>query len=141
MAVQNLFDDLKKALTDFKTFLADKKTVIKPAIAPLDAMFDGKVSDLITSLVGLLNDLKQEINKLDPSLVPGLEDVTRFSQSVKTLVEASKSLLTEQTETINEVLTAVDVVGGLGALTGQVKQEVIDLIQAIIDDLNFLKAP
>jgi len=142
MPAQNLFDDLKKALNDFKTFLDSKKAVIKPAIAPLDQLTDGKVSELITTLIDLLNKLKDEVNKLDPSIVPGLQDVTSFSQSVKTLVETSKTLLTkpEQQQAIQSVLDVVGVVGGLGALTTQVKQEVIDLIQAIITDLQFLKS-
>jgi len=140
MAAENLIEELKKALNDFKTFLDAKKGVIKPAIAPLDQLTEGKVTKLITTLIKLLNDLKTEIAKLDPSLVPGLEDVTTFSQSVKTLVEASKSLLPGETATINDVLTVVDVVGGLGSLTTQVKQQVNDLIDAIITDLQFLKS-
>ena len=140
MAEQNLIEELKKALNDFKTFLAEKKNVIKPAIAPLDQLTDGKVTKLITTLIKLLNDLKTEIDKLDPSLVPGLEDVTAFSASVKTLVEASRSLLPDETSTINDVLTVVDVVGGLGTLTADVKTEVKGFIDDIIGDLQFLKS-
>lgn len=140
MPAENIFEDVKKALTDFKTFLADKKDIIKPAIPPLDQLTDGEVTKLITKLIGLLNDLKTEVEELDPSIVPGLEDVTKFSESVKTLVEASKNLLKDQADTIDDVLSVVEIVGGLGALTGEVKQEVIDLIVAITADLQFLKS-
>ncbi len=140
MPVQNLFDDLKKALSDFKTFLDDKKTVIKPAIAPLNQLTGGRVTELLDKLIELLNKLKEEVTKLDPAQIPGLADVTTFTQSVKTLLETSKNLLPDQTSTINDVLSVVDVVGGLQGLTTQVKQEVLDLLQAIIGDLQFLKS-
>ncbi|MGE0883016.1 MAG: hypothetical protein AB7P14_05700 [Blastocatellales bacterium] len=140
MPAQNLFDDLKKALSDFKTFLDDKKTVIKPAIAPLNQLTGGRVTELLDKLIELLNKLKEEVTKLDPAQIPGLADVTTFTQSVKTLLETSKNLLPDQTSTINDVLSVVDVVGGLQGLTTQVKQEVLDLLQAIIGDLQFLKS-
>ena len=140
MPEQNLIEQLKKALNDFKTFLDGKKDIIKPAIAPLDGLTDGKVSKLITTLIKLLNDLKTEVGKLNPSLIPHLDDVTNFSASVKTLVEASKSLLPNETATINDVLTVVDVVSGLGSLTTEVKTAINGLIDGIIADLNFLKS-
>lgn len=140
MPAQNLFDDLKKALSDFKTFLDDKKAVIKPAIAPLNQLTGGRVTELLDKLIDLLNKLKEEVTKLDPAQIPGLADVTAFTQSVKTLLETSKSLLPDQTSTINDVLSVVDVVGGLQGLTTQVKQEVLDLLQSIIGDLQFLKS-
>lgn len=140
MPAQNLFDDLKKALSDFKTFLDDKKTVIKPAIAPLNQLTGGRVTELLDKLIELLNKLKEEVTKLDPAQIPGLADVTTFTQSVKTLLETSRNLLPDQTSTINDVLSVVDVVGGLQGLTTQVKQEVLDLLQAIIGDLQFLKS-
>jgi hypothetical protein len=140
MPAQNLFEDLKKALNDFKTFLDDKKNVIKPAIAPLNQLTGGRVTELLDKLIDLLNKLKEEISKIDLTQIPGLADVTTFTQSVKTLLETSKNLLPDQASTINDVLGVVDVVGGLQAVTTQLKDEVLNLLQAIIADLQFLKS-
>jgi hypothetical protein len=140
MPAQNLFEDLKKALNDFKTFLDDKKNVIKPAIAPLNQLTGDRVTQLLDKLIELLNKLKEEISKIDLTQIPGLADVTTFTQSVKTLLESSKNLLPDQASTINDVLGVVDVVGGLQAVTTQLKDEVLNLLQAIILDLEFLKS-
>jgi hypothetical protein len=142
MAEQNLIEDLRKEVEDFQTFLEAKKVIIKPAIKPLDNLTKGDVSKLITTLIKLLNDLKKEIDKLDPSLVPGLEDVTTFGQDIKTLLEVSRNLLkdTDQTKAIDDALLVVNIIGGLGALTTDVKDAVKESIDVIIGDLTFLKS-
>ena len=86
-----------------------------------------------------MNKLKTEIGKLDPAAIPGLNEVTTFTGNVKTLLETAKNLLPEQAGTINEVLAVADVVTGLPSLA-QIKQEILDLIQAIINDLQALKS-
>jgi hypothetical protein len=142
MAEQNLIEQLESELEDFKTFLDAKKVIIKPAIPALDNLTKGEVTKLITTLIKLLNDLKAEIDKLDPALIPGLADVTTFSKDIKTLLEVSKALLkdTEQTKEIDEVLKVVEVVNGLGSLTTDVKTNVKGFIDDIITDLQFLKS-
>lgn len=139
MAATNIYEDLKKALKDFKEFLGANTSKIKPAIAPLNQLTGGRVTQLIDKLIELMNKLKTEIGKLDPAAVPGLTEVTTFTQNVKTLLETAKNLLPDQATTINEVLAVADVVTGLPSL-GQIKQEILDLIQAIINDLQTLKA-
>jgi hypothetical protein len=135
----NIYEDLKKALKDFKDFLDANTSKIKPAIAPLNQLTGGRATQLIDKLIDLMNKLKIEIGKLDPSVVPGLDDVTKFTQSAKTLLETAKNLLPDQATTINEVLAVVDVVSGLPSLS-QIKDEILNLIQAIINDLQTLKS-
>lgn len=139
MAAPNLYEELKKALKDFKDFLDANTAKIKPAIAPLNQLTGGRVTELLNKLIDLLNKLKVEIGKLDPAVVPGLNEVTTFTASVKTLLETAKNLLPDQAGTINDVLAVADIVTGLPSLA-QIKQEILDLIQAIITKLQELKA-
>ena len=139
MAAPNIYEELKKALKDFKDFLTANAAKIKPAIKPLDQLTGGRVTELLNKLIDLMNKLKAEIAKLDPAAVPGLNEVTTFTGNVKTLLETAKNLLPDQAGTINDVLAVADVVTGLPSLA-QIKQEILDLIQAIINDLQTLKS-
>lgn len=139
MAAPNLYEELKEALKDFKDFLDTNTGKIKPAIAPLNQLTGGRVTELINKLIDLMNKLKIEIGKLDPSVVPGLDEMTTFTASVKTLLDTAKSLLPDQAATINDVLAVADVVTGLPSIT-EIKEEIINLIQAVINNLEALKA-
>lgn len=139
MATPNLFDEIKEALDEFKKFLDDNAGTIKPAIAPLDQLTGGRVTELINSLVSLLNKLKAEVEKLDPNLIPELDKVTTFTTSVKTLLESSKSLLPNETATIDDVIGVADIVTSLPSID-QLKTEITGLIDAIITHLNNLKS-
>jgi hypothetical protein len=138
MAATNLYEDLKKALSDFKTFLDANVGTIKPAIQALKAMVP-QVGTFLGKLISLMNQLKAEVQKLDPSAIPGLDKVTIFTQSTKTLLQTAKSLMPDQAVAIDDVLAVADVVTGLPSLE-QVKQEILDLIDAIIVHLNTLNA-
>jgi hypothetical protein len=138
VATTNLFDDLKKSLQDLKDFLAAKKAVIKPAISALKGL-GLPIGDLLSQLITLLGKLKTEISNLDVSQVPGLADVSTFTGSVRSMLEAAKKLLPDESGDIDQVLGIADVVTSLPSLD-QLKQEIIDLITAIVTDLQDLNA-
>lgn len=134
----NLFEDLKDALTKFKTFLHDNVSTIKPAIQALKAIVP-QVTDLIDKLIDLLGKLKAEIDKINPGSVVGLTKVTEFTKSAKALLETARGLLPNEAGTIDEVIRVADVVTSLPSLDA-VKGEIKALIDAIVTDLNQLKA-
>jgi ABC-type transporter Mla subunit MlaD len=134
----NLFDDLKKALQELKDFLAAKKDLIKPAVSALKGL-GLPIGDLLTQLITLLNKLKTEITNLDTSQVPGLSDMSSFTGSVRSVLEAAKSLLPDESAEIDQVLGVADVVTSLPSLD-QIKQEITDLIDAIVADLQDLNS-
>lgn len=139
MAAPNLFEELKTVLSQFKEFLAANVDKIKPAVAPLDQLTGGRVTELINKLIDLMNKLKAEVDKLDPNLIPNLGEVTQFTQSVKSLLETSKSLLPDEADTINDILGVADIVTSLPSVE-QLKDEIKTLIDTIITHLNSLKA-
>lgn len=139
MAGTNLFEELKDALTKFKTFLHDNVGTIKPAVQALKAIVP-QVTDLIDKLIDLMGKLKAEIEKINPGAVgAGLAKVTEFTKSVKTLMETSKGLLPDQATTIDEVIKVADVVSSLPSLDA-IKDELKKLIDDIVADLNQLKS-
>jgi phage-related protein len=138
MAEKNLFDQLKDVLQDFKTFLDSNVPTIKPAIQAIASLIP-QVTELIDKLVGLMNSLKTEINKLDVNAIPGLAEASNFTSKIKTLLDAAESLLPDQKSAIDDVRSVADVVTGLPSLDA-VKAEIISLIDAIVVHLNSLKA-
>jgi ABC-type transporter Mla subunit MlaD len=139
MAATNLFEELKKALTELKEFLDANVGKIKPAVQPLDQLTGGRVSDLIDRLIALMDKLKAGIDKLDTSIVPGLDDVTKFSESVKTVLAASKSLLPDEADSIKEIEDVANIVTSLPSIDA-LKTEIKSLIDAIKGHLNTLKS-
>jgi len=138
MAGDNLYEDLKKALEDFKSFLDTNVPVIKPAIAALQGV-GVPINDLLDQLVELLGQLKTEIQNLDVSAIPGLDEVSAFTGGAKALLEAAKNLLPDASSEIDSVLSIADVVTGLPSLE-QIKQDILDLLDAVVADLNQLKS-
>jgi len=139
MPAQNLFEELKAALTTFKEFLDANVATIKPAIQALSVIVP-EITDLITQLINLMNSLKSEINNLNPGQVgAGLTKVTEFTNATKTLLNTAKDLLTNQADEIEAVLSVVNVVSSLPSLDA-VKGEIIALIDAIVANLNQLKS-
>lgn len=138
MAEKNLFDQLKDVLQDFKTFLDSNVPTIKPAIQAIASLIP-QVTELIDKLVGLMNSLKTEINKLDVNAIPGLAEASNFTSKIKTFLDAAENLLPDQKSTIDDVRSVADVVTGLPSLDA-VKAEIISLIDAIVVHLNSLKA-
>jgi len=138
MAEPNLFQELKDALTEFKTFLDTNVPVIKPAIQALKAIVP-QVGDLLDKLIDLMGKLKTAINNLNVGAIPGLDKVATFTQGVTTLLQTAKNLLPNEASTIDDVLAAANVAGSLPSVD-QLKAEIISLIDAIVVDLNSLKS-
>ena len=138
MPAENLYQQLKSVLQDFKNFLDANIATIKPAIQALRSIVP-QITDLIDKLIDLMTKLQTEIQNLNVSTIPGLSQAAAFTQQVKTFLQAAESLLPNETDSINQVLAAADVVGGLPSLD-QVKGDILTLIGAIIADLNQLKS-
>jgi len=137
-APANLYQDLKNALNDFKTFLDTNVATIKPAIQALKSIVP-QVGTLVTQLITLMNKLKTEIQNLNVSNVPGLSQLSSFTTSAQTLLTTAKNLLPAEANDIDAVLSVVSVVQGLPSLD-TVKQDILNLIDAIISDLNSLNS-
>lgn len=135
---QNLYQELKDALQEFKDFLTTNAAVIKPAIGPINQALNGRVFELIDKLVALLNKLKTEITNINVGNIPGLDKVSQLTGAVKTLLETSKNLLPDEAATIDDVLSAVNVVSGLPTLD-TVKADILQLLTDITGLLNDLK--
>ncbi len=134
----NLYQDLKKALNDFKTFLDQNVATIKPAISALKSIVP-QIGDLLDKLINLMGQLKTAIQKLNVSNIPGLSQVSQFTTAAKTLLQTAENLLPDQKSAIDDVLGVVGVVSGLPSLD-QVKGDILTLIDGIIADLNSLKS-
>ncbi|HEX8651031.1 MAG TPA: hypothetical protein VF708_09315 [Pyrinomonadaceae bacterium] len=136
---QSLYQELQHALDDFKNFLNEHADDIQPVIGPLNQLLNNRVFELIDQLVELLTRLRAEIANLNINNLGPLDQVTEFTASIKTLLETSKSLLPNEAGTINDILAAVDVVGGLPTIN-TVKDDILSAIDVIIERLNFLKS-
>jgi methyl-accepting chemotaxis protein len=134
----NLYQELKDALQEFKDFLDTNVPVIKPAIQALSSMIP-QITELLDKLIGLMGDLRNEINNLNVGAIQGLDKVSQFTASVKTLLETSKNLLPNEAGTIDDVLAVVNVVTGLPTLDA-VKADILTLIDQIVGHLNSLKS-
>jgi ABC-type transporter Mla subunit MlaD len=135
----NLFEDLKRVLTEFKTFLDANVGTIRPAIQTLGSVVP-QLRELIGQLATLLTQLKTEVHNLNPGAVAGdaLAKVTEFSTSTRTLLETAKNLLPAQAAAIDQVLGALDVVGSLPSL-GAIKAEIESLLDAVINHVRSLQ--
>jgi hypothetical protein len=134
----NLFQELKDVLQDFKDFLDENVATIRPAINALAGLIP-QINDLLNLLIGLMNSLRTEIENLDVSGIPGLEEVSMFTTRIRAFLEAARSLLPDQAGTIDEVLSVADVVTSLPSLD-EVRAEILALITAIIGHLESLRA-
>lgn len=138
MAEKNLFEQLKEVLADFKQFLDENVPTIKPAINAIASLIP-QVNDLVDLLIQLMGKLKTEIQNLDVSTIPGLAEVSEFSEKIKGFLESAKKLLPDETDSIDEIADVADVVTGLPSLDA-VKTEIVTLIDAIVAHLNSLKS-
>jgi ABC-type transporter Mla subunit MlaD len=135
----SLFDDLKQTLTTFKKFLDDNTATLKPAITALKAVVP-QVGDLLTKLIGLMDQLKTEINNLNAGAVgAGLTTATQFVTAAKNLLDTAKNLLPNEAATIDQILAVVNVVSSLPSLDA-IKTEILGLIDAIKTDLTTLNS-
>jgi ABC-type transporter Mla subunit MlaD len=133
----NLFQELHDILVEFRDFLNDNVPTIAPAIQAIASLIP-QVVELIDKLIELMDKLKTEINNLDVNAIPGLEEATEFINKIKTFLNAAKSLLPDEQETINDVLAVADVVGSLSGLDS-VKQDILQAIEDIKGHLASLK--
>jgi ABC-type transporter Mla subunit MlaD len=137
MAADNLYQELKDVLQDFKDFLDQHVPTIKPAIQALASLIP-QIVDLLDKLIDLMGKLKTEIQNLDVGAIPGLGEVSSFTDKVNAFLESSKNLLPDEADTIDDILSVTDVVGGLPSLD-EVKTDILALIDAIVAHLNSLK--
>jgi polyhydroxyalkanoate synthesis regulator phasin len=135
----NLFEDLKDVLQEFKDFLDDKVSVIQPAVAALRAIIPDQIDNLLDKLIELLNKVKTEVQNLDVSAIPGLGDAAEFTEKVKDFIDGAKALLPDDSDDFDAVKDIADVVGSLPSID-DVKGEIISLVDAIVGHLNSLKA-
>lgn len=138
MADQNLFEQLKEVLADFKEFLDENVPTIKPAIAAIAALIP-QVTELIDLLIDLLGKLKTEIQNLDVGSIAGLGEVSEFTEKVQGFLEAAKKLLPDETASIDTIADVADVVTGLPGIDA-VRGEILSLLDAIVTHLNSLKS-
>ncbi len=134
----NLFEDLKKVLDEFKTFLDDNVGTIRPAIATV-VSFVPQVKELIDLLIDLMNKVKTEVQNLDVSTIQGLDEVSKFTGMIKGFLDSAQKLLPDESNTIDQIAAVADVVTGLPSLDA-IKTEIIELIDAIVAHLNSLKS-
>ena len=139
MAADNLFEELKDVLQDFKDFLDENVNVIQPAIAALKAIIPDQIDDLLSKLIDLIGTLKSEIENLDVSTIPGLAEASEFTEKIKAFLVSAKNLLPDNTEEIDDVLSVADVIASLPSLD-DIKAEIIALLDAIIGHLNTLNS-
>lgn len=137
MAETNLFEEMKDALEDFKSFLDQNIGTIRPAVQAIAAMIP-EVNDFIDQLAGVLDQLKTKINELNTN-IPGLTEATEFTGKVTSFLETAKSLVPDAASEIDAVLETASVVTSLPSLD-QVKTEILNLLDAIIAHVNSLKS-
>lgn len=137
MADQNLFEQLKEVLADFKSFLDDNVATIKPAIQAIASLVP-QVTELIDLLTGLLGKLKTELQNLDVGAIPGLGEVAEFTGKIPAFLDAAKKILPGETSSIDSIADVASVVTGLPSVDA-VKAELLSLIDAITAHLNSLK--
>lgn len=136
----NLYQDLLKALQDFKDFLDKNTATIQPAIKALEAVIP-QLSDLIGKLIALLGTLKTTIQNLDVgagNVGNAIQQVSAFTNSVQTVVAAAANLLPKNQADIDAVLQAASVVTSLPSL-GQVKDAILKAIDDVVADLQSLQ--
>jgi hypothetical protein len=133
----NIFQELNDLLQEFKTFLDQNVPTIRPAIQAIAGMFN-QIVELIDKLIELMNKLKTEISNFDLSDIPGLAEATEFINMIKSFLNSARTLLPDEAGTIDDVLSVADVVGSLSGLD-EVKQSILDTIDAIVAHLNSLK--
>jgi len=138
MANTSIYDDLKKALQDFKSFLDTNKQPIHDAIGPLKSLVP-QIGDLLNSLIDLMGKLAAKVNQLDVGNIPGLAQVSEFTQDVQTLLQVVSTILPDQSSAISDVVGKAKVVGGLPGL-GTVKQDILGLINDVTGTLQFINS-
>ena len=126
MADTNVYQDLKDALSKFKDFMTTNLDIIKTALKAA-AAFIPQVPGVIDQLVGLLNTLKSEIDKIDPSKLTGVAQISALTDGVGAILTATKAILPDQSAAIEGVTTALGVLKSVPSLT-QIKADILSLM-------------
>lgn len=136
MAEVNIYEEMKNALTEFKGFLDDHINEVKAAVDLLRPVLGEQINQLVTALAEVLGKIRTKIQELDVN-IQGFDQVTSFTSSVTKVLEASKNLVPDLSSEVDAVLGAAQVVSSLPSL-GQIKQELLDLLQEVINHVNSL---
>lgn len=138
MAEKSVLQDLQTNLADFEGFLKTNVGTIRTAFQALHSLFP-QVDELLDKLIKLMNDIQTEVQSLDISKIQGVEQVTNFTTMLTNLLNTLKGLLPSDQKAIEDVLGVANIVGELPQLGGEVKDKVIQSIQAIIGYLKQIK--
>lgn len=138
MADTNLYQELKDELQQVKDFLTTNVPIIKPAIQSLRQLIP-QITDLLNGLINLMGQIKTAIQNLNVSNIPGLAQVSSFTQLITNVLNTVKNLLPSEADAIDQVLGIAKVVGGLPSID-TVKQDILSLIDTIVGQLQSLTA-
>lgn len=130
----NLFQELHDALTEFKQFIEANQATLKTAVTGLKSIVP-QVGDLMTKLIALMGQLKDAVNNLNVGAIAGLDKISEFTTTATKLLQTAEALLPQQKSAIDDVVSAANVVSGLPSLNA-IKQEILDLLTAIVTDLQ-----
>src|SRR5437588_9074406 len=133
---ESLYQDVKTQLIDFQGFLKDHRDEVKPAVQAIRAVLP-QVDDLLNKLIDLMKQIDTAIQNLDISRIPGVGQVTTFTQKITTLLQTVLNLVPSEADAINSVLGVAKVVGGLSDLGGALKTDIHNAILAILGHLDF----
>lgn len=142
MAAPNPYQDLKDALDELWALVDPNSAeyqAISEAIKALAKVFE-QIVELLDALIDLLGELKQALNDLEVSGIPGLEELAEVSDAATAIANAAVILLKdpEQKKAAQEVLDVLSQVSALPSLD-EVKQDIIELIDKIVVELGKLK--
>jgi phage-related protein len=138
MADTNLYQELKDELQQVKDFLTTNVPIIKPAIQSLRQLIP-QITDLLNKLIDLMGQIRTAISNLNVNNIPGLAQVSSFTQLITNVLNTVKNLLPNEADAINQVLGIAQVVGGLPSID-TVKQDILGLIDTIVGQLKDLAA-
>lgn len=133
---QNLFEELRAALQDFSNYIKSNKEQLKKAIKAFLAMIP-KSERLIEQLVNVFEQLKVSINQINVDSIEGLKEATEFAGKLNNFLEATKPLIPDVTEEIDDVLETVKLITSMPSLE-EIKSDITDLLGAIILDVKSL---
>ena len=133
----NLYQDVKTQLTEFKTFIGEPNlSTIRTVISAVRQVLP-QVDDFLNKLIDLMGKIKDALKNLNIN-IPGVDKITTFTQKVTTLLQTVLSLVPSESDAINTVLGIAKVVGGLPDLGKSLIDEIGQLIDAIVTDLRSL---
>jgi len=132
MASENVYQELKNALTELKKVLdSPEYNAIAEAITKLAVVFP-VIVELIDKLIALLKQLRQAITDLNVTGIAGLDKVAQVTDAATAVAKAAQVLLpANKQEGVNEVMKVLDQISGFPTL-GTVKDDLTKLI----DDIN-----